>query len=205
MRLLLSLRTIKSELQIATHSPTTRNTTTVSPIKDYAKVINSIYISFAHESTLTLSQLKYGSRYNSTNGIIETLCANLAFLKMEKYNSQKEASIGFFLGINPKLTLRKGLKQRIDEICLWLDLDDDDTNHLLKETTLNNKTSQELVIPAFYIHNKEFGTGIGTERITTNVYELRTSPDNAALLKSILCKASHPDNALSVQFIPYGI
>ena len=73
------------------------------------KVTKRMYISLTLESTLTLSQLKYGSRYNSTNGIIETLRANLAFLKMEKYNSQKEASIGFFLGINPKLTLRKAL------------------------------------------------------------------------------------------------
>ena len=124
---------------------------------------------------------------------------------METYNSQKEASIGFFLGINPKLALRKALKQRIDKICLWLDLGDEDTKHLLKETTLNNKQSQELVILAFDIHNKEFGTGTGTERIKSNVYDLRTSPDNVALLKSILCKASHPDNNPSIQFISYGI
>ena len=50
---------------------------------------------------------------------------------MEKYNSQKEASIGFFLGVNPKLTLRKALKQKIDKICLWIDLDDEDTNKLI--------------------------------------------------------------------------
>ena len=107
------------------------------------------------ESELTLSQLKHGSRYNSTNGTIKTLRENLAYLKMEKYNSQKEASIGFVLGINPKLTLRKALKQRIDEICLWLDLDDEDTKHLIKETFSDNKTTRELVIPVFDIHNKD--------------------------------------------------
>ena len=101
---------------------------------------------------------------------------------MEKYNSQKETSIGFFLGINQKLTLRKALKQRIDEICLWLDLDDEDTKQLIKETSSNNKTTQELVIPVFDINNKEFGSGIGNERIISNVYELRTSPNNAAIL-----------------------
>ena len=85
-----------------------------------------MYISFTLKSELTLSQLKHGSRYNSTNEIIETLRENLAYLKMEKYNSQNEASIGFFLGINPNLTLRKALKQRIDEICLWLDIEDKD-------------------------------------------------------------------------------
>ena len=124
---------------------------------------------------------------------------------MEKYNSQKETSIGFFLGINQKLTLRKALKQRIDEICLWLDLDDEDTKQFIKETSSNNKTTQELVIPAFDIHNKEFGSGTGTKRITSSVYELRTSPDNAAILKSILCEASHPDNNPIIQFIPNGI
>ena len=85
------------------------------PDQRLCKVTKGMYISLTLESTFTLSQLKYGSRYKSTNGIIETLRANLAFLKMEKYISQKEASIGFFLGINPKLTLRKALKQRIEK------------------------------------------------------------------------------------------
>ena len=44
-----------------------------------------------------------------------------------------------------------------------------------------------------------------SERIKSNVYNLRTSPDNVALLKRILCKASHPDNNPSIQFISYGI
>ena len=66
----------------------------------------------------------------------------------------------------------------------------------MKYTTTNNKTTQELVIPAFDIHHKKLGseTGTGNERITSNVYEIRTCPDNAAILKSTLCKASHPDN-----------
>ena len=164
-----------------------------------------MYISFTLESEFTISQLKYESRYNFTNGTIETLRENLAYLKQETYNSQQEASIRFFLGINPTLTWRKELKQRIDEIYLWLDLDDEDTKKLIKETSLHNKTTQKLVIPAFDIHNKEFGSGTGNERITSNVYELRISPDNAAILKSVLCKASYSDNNPTIQFIPYGI
>ena len=124
---------------------------------------------------------------------------------MEKYNSQKKAGIEYFLGVNPKLTLRKALKQKVDEICLWLDLDDEDTKQLIRETTTESNTTQELVIPAFDNHNKEFGSGTGNKRITSNVYEIRTSPDNAAILKSILCKKSHPDNHPTIQFIPYGI
>ena len=61
------------------------------------------------------------------------------------------------------------------------------------------------MIPAFDVHHKEFGIGTGNERITSNIYEIRTSLDNAAMLKSILCKASYPDNQPTVQFIPYGI
>ena len=37
------------------------------------------------------------------------------------------------------------------------------------------------------------------------MYELRTSSNNAEILKSILCKASHLDNNLTIQIIPYGI
>ena len=141
--------------------PTDEEHETLFPDQRLCKITNRMYISFTLESELTLSQLKHGSRYNATNGIIETLRENLAYIKMEKYNSQKEASIGFFLGINPKLTLRTVLKQRIDEICLWLDLDDEDTKQLIKETSSDNKITQELVVPAFDIHNKEFGSETG--------------------------------------------
>ena len=57
------------------------------PNQKLCKGTKRMYISFTLESTLTLSQLKYGSRYNSTNGIIESLRTNLAFLKMGKFNS----------------------------------------------------------------------------------------------------------------------
>ena len=75
----------------------------------------------------------------------------------------------------------------------------------MQDITTETKTTQELVIPAYDIHNKKFGSGTGTERITTNVYEIRTSLDKTAILKSILCKASHPNNHPKIQFIPYGI
>ena len=68
------------------------------------------------------------------------------------------------------------------------------TKKLMKYTTTNNTTTQELVIPAFVIHHKEFGSGTGNERITSNAYKIRTFQDNAVTLKIILCKASRPDN-----------
>ena len=75
----------------------------------------------------------------------------------------------------------------------------------MKDTTTNNKTIQELIIPAFDIHHKEFGTGTGNEKNKCNAYEIRKSPDNAAILKSILCKSSHSDTHPTIQFIHYGI
>ena len=163
------------------------------------------YVSFQLESTQTISQLKYGSMANGNKGIFDTLRSNSAFLRMRKYGSQTEASIGFFLGINPKLTLRKALKDKIDHIITWLDLDDDDTKLLMKESKKGDPPTQEIIIPAYDIHHKIFSSGNGEDRLTSTVYEIRTSPTHAATLKSILCKASHPDNHPIVQFIPYGI
>lgn len=62
-----------------------------------------------------------------------------------------------------------------------------------------------MVITDSDIHTTEFETRTGNERITSNVYELRTSPDNVVILKCILCKASHPNNNPTIQFILYGI
>ena len=169
-------------------------------------ITKRMYLSFTLESTHTISQLKYGSKYDGTTGIFETLRENLAFIKLQNFQSLTEASIGFFLGINPKLTLRNVLKQKIDNICTWLDLDDDDTKALTKTTTTDTGTiSQEIVIPAYDIYHKVFGSGTGNDRITTNVYEIRTSPEHAPILKSILYKASQPEHHPTVQFILYGI
>ena len=84
-------------------------------------------------------------------------------------------------------------------------MDDKDTKRLIKETTTNNKTTQQLLIPAFDIRHKEFETGTVNERINSNVYELSTSQNNAEILKIILWKNSHPENHPTIQFIPYKI
>ena len=185
--------------------PTEKDYKTVFTDWRQCHVTKREYVSFQLESTQTISQLKYGSMANVNKGIFDTLRSNSAFLRMRKYGSQTEASIGFFLGINPKLTLRKALKEKIDDIITWLDLDDDDTKLLMKESKKGDSSTQEIIIPAYDIHHKIFSSDNGEDRITSTVYEIRTSPTHAAILKSILCKASHPDNHPIVQFIPYGI
>ena len=139
-------------------------------------ITKRMYLSFTLEPTHTIYQLKYGSKYDGTTSIFDTLREHLAFIKLQNFHSLTEASIGFFLGINPKLTLRNVLKKKIDEIWTWLDLDDEDTKALTKTNPdENNKPSQEIVIPAYDIYHKVFGSGTGNDRITTNVYEIWTS------------------------------
>ena len=75
-------------------------------------ITKRMYLSFTLESTHTISQLKYGSKYDGTTVIFETLRENLAFIILQKLHSLTEASIGFFLGINPKFTLRNVLKKK---------------------------------------------------------------------------------------------
>ena len=65
----------------------------------------------------------------------------------------------------------------------------------------NVTTLQEIVILAYDIYHKVFGSGTGTDRITSNVYEIRTSSEHAPILKSILCKASQPEHHPTVQLI----
>ena len=75
----------------------------------------------------------------------------------------------------------------------------------MKESKTGEKTTQEIVIPVFDIHRKIFGSGNGDDRITTTIYEIRTSPTHEATLKSILCVASHPDNDPLYNSFLYGI
>lgn len=80
-------------------------------------IIKSVYVSFKLESTHTVSQLKYEPTINGYEGMFDTVREHFVFLEMNKFQSHTGTSIGFFLGINPKLTLRNVLKEKIDDIC----------------------------------------------------------------------------------------
>ena len=62
-----------------------------------------------------ISQLKYASKQDETFDIFDTLRENLAFLKSNKFLSQTKASIIYSLEINPKLTLRNFLNNKIEK------------------------------------------------------------------------------------------
>ena len=65
----------------------------------------------------------------------------------------------------------------------------------------NTRTSN----PSIRYSQQIFFSGTGNDRITSNVYEMRTFPDKATILKKHTCKASHPDNHPTIQLIPYRI
>ena len=65
-----------------------------------------VYISFKIESSRSLGELKHGNNTHMEN-IFDTLKKNNAFLRHEKFKSHKEHSLGFFVEINPRVTLGK--------------------------------------------------------------------------------------------------
>ena len=165
-----------------------------------------VYISHKIESAIPLGEIKYGNRQQLSN-IFDTLVSNNAFLNLNKFSTHKEHSIGFFTNINPKVTLRDNFRNEIQNELMWIDLDDEESApmvHQIKDSSGKLTGKQKIIIPAFDLYSKEVGDGNGNERVTTFAYEIRTSPDNANMLKNLLCKISNEGNS-KLRFIPYGI
>ena len=76
--------------------------------------------------------------------------------------------------------------------------------HEVKDMEGNPTGKQKIVIPTFVLYSKEVGKGQGYDRITTLTYEIRTSPENAVMLKSLLCQVSSA-KVLDLKFVPYGL
>ena len=53
-----------------------------------------------------------------------------------------------------------------------------------------NFVAKTFAIQAYGIYHKVFESWKGNKRITTNVYEIKISPENAPILKRILYKTS---------------
>ena len=92
------------------------------------------------------------------------------------------------------LSTDKIIKEKIDKTCTFLDFDEENTKAFIKDTTSNNTSTKDIVMPIYDIHNKIFGPKIDEDRIITTIYEILSTPDHIPILKSIICKASHPDN-----------
>ena len=90
---------------------------------------------------------------------------------------------------------------------MWIYVEDEQTKDMLveiKDNEGNPTGKQRILIPAFNIYSKEVGEGQGQNRVTTFASEIRTSPDNSAMLKNLLCQISS-ENILDLKFIPYGL
>ena len=109
--------------------PSTQDTYT-STFKDIHKESDNsrVYVSHQIESAKPLGELNHGSRYFISN-IFDTLVKNNAFLSHKKFNSHKEHSIGFFLKVNPKITLRNEMRNRIHDQPMWIDLEDNEKKY----------------------------------------------------------------------------
>ena len=73
-----------------------------------------------------------------------------------------------------------------------------------KQHSTTSLHREQLSLPLLFIVNIFF-SGTGDDRITINIYELRTYPDYVDILKSIPRKLSLPENHSTIYFIPYSI
>ena len=140
-------------------------------------------------------------------GNYQHLIANGAYLTHNKFQSHKEHAIIFFVNINPRVTLRDELRARLQEGLMWIDIEDKEYQqmiHEVKDKEGNPTGKQKIVIPAFDLYSKEVGEGQGYDRITTLAYEIRTSQENAVMLKSLLCQVSSA-KVLDLKFVPYRL
>ena len=90
---------------------------------------------------------------------------------------------------------------------MWIDLNDEKIApmiHQIKNITGKLTGQQKIVILAFDLYSKEVRDRNGNKRVTMFAHEIRTSPDNANMLKNLLCKISNEGNS-KLRFIPYGI
>ena len=119
----------------------------------------------------------------------------------------KKIAIRFFVNINPRLTLRDKIRERLQDVLIWIDIENDESKLMLidiKDIDGIPTGEQHIVIPAFDLYSKEVGEGSGRDRVSNFVYEIRTPPANLSTLKSLLCHI-YQKNIFYLKNIPYGL
>ena len=157
----------------------------------------TVFVSCKIESSLRLSQFKFGERT-----IIAALIKHNIFINYDKYKTHKEDSIGWFKYISPTVALQKTTRIRLEEALMAVYMTEEETKALTK--TGEKESDEAVVIPAFDIHCKNVGNGNGAGRITTNAYESRCHPDNSNIFKALLARCSGDINN-AFHFIPFGL
>ena len=86
----------KTRITQSNKFPTDKEHNNAFPNKRICYMTKRVYLSFTLESEFNISQIKYGSIYNTSGSIIETLRAKLTFLKMENTTPKKRQVLDTF-------------------------------------------------------------------------------------------------------------
>ena len=168
----------------------------------------------------------------STNGdktILPLLKSNNMWLKWNKFSTHSEVSIGFIKFVNPNITLQTAVRSIIELTLCSMTITSEETKNFSRSTDgKKRKATTELEfediptnqfqdgsecepiqLPAFDISMKRVGYGNGKRRVSIMAFEVKCHPDNAAILKRLLFRASasddKPPNNDNIHFVAYGL
>ena len=159
--------------------------------------LRKVFVSCKIESSLRLSQFKFGERT-----IMAALIKHNTFVNYDKYRIHKEDNIRWFKYISPTVALQKSTRIRLEETLMTVYMTEEKTKVLTKPD--EKESDKAVVIPVFDIHSKNIGNGNGTGRITTNAYEFHYYPDNSNIFKALLARCFDDINN-DYHFIPFGL
>ena len=80
----------------------------------------------------SIAELKYGNNKEITN-IFDILIANGAYFTHNKFQSHKEHAVRFFVNIYPQVTVRDELCSRLQEVLIWIDLEDKECQQMIHD------------------------------------------------------------------------
>ena len=126
------------------------------------------------KSVIPLTVIKYGNRHQLSN-IFDTLVTNGTYLNLNTFSTHEEHSIGFFIHISLKITLRNNFRNTIQDELIQIDLDNEEGAlmiHEIKDSAGKPTGKQKIVVPTSNLYSKEIGGGNINERVTTFVYEI---------------------------------
>ena len=72
----------------------------------------------------------------------------------------KKIAIRFFVNINPRLTLRDKIRERLQDVLIWIDIENDESKLMLidiKDIDGIPTDEQHIVMTAFDLYSKEVG------------------------------------------------
>ena len=150
-------------------------------------------------------------------------------LKWNNLSTHREVSIGFIKFVNPNLTLQTVVRSRIELALCSMPLTSEKTKTFSrsndgKKRKATNEVDFEdiptnlfqddsecepIKLLAFDISMKRVGYGNGRRRVSTMAFEVKCHPDNASILKRLLCRASgsddKPPNNDNIHFVAYEL